>query len=282
MNRFLFVSMIFLAFMISFGCKKSTGPDPEPVDTLDAPTALQYVTYQDSVKITWTASRDAGKTGFAGYFVYRRENAGFSGLNDSVLATLKITPEPITENQIVVHGLLSERKHYFAVRSVKISGSDTTLSSLSNTVDTSPTIWFSGTLYESAGGASALCAIDFDNQIIYEMNLAHLNHIDIYLGVDDSMRLALCSPSRYGTEWTSRVAEIKRLGVGTIGLASFQSAGTAGWTNRVTLYPSEVYAIRISSHYSKIFIESFVGGVYPNRAITFSAAYQDVENYDHF
>jgi hypothetical protein len=84
-----------------------------------------------------TASPDAGKAGFAGYYIYRRENAGFTGLNDSALATYLVSTTPITTLEFTFHSLSSDIINYFAVRSVKIDG-DTTLSVLSTTVSTSP------------------------------------------------------------------------------------------------------------------------------------------------
>ncbi|MCD6501693.1 hypothetical protein J7L01_03755 [bacterium] len=280
MKRFVLVMFILAAsVMLIVGCSKSTEPEPEP-EVFDPPTGLAYATYQDSIALSWNASPDASEDGFVGYLVYRRENAGFSGLSEDDLAAL--SPVAVAGITATSTGLASDKKHYFAVRAMKIVGAETTMTSLSNTVDTSPTIWFSDTIWESAGGDSVICAIDFDNQVVYPMELAHLTHIDIYLGVDDSNRLALKSPSTFGTDWSDREAEIKRLGVATSGLASFTTAGSGGWTDEVTLYPGEAYAIHIGSHYTKILVENWIGGAYPGRGITFSAAHQDVEDYDHF
>jgi len=283
MRKFAAIMLILLAGLIIFvGCeKKTTEPEPEP-ETFDPPTGLTYTTFQDSVMLTWNPSPDAGETGFEGYLLYHRENAGFDGLSSEELATYLVSPDPNSGTEITVYGLSSDRKHYFALKSFKVDGGDTSLSSLSGTVNTSPTIWFEDTLWEVAGGDSVICAIDFDNQAIYTMDLLHLTHIDIYLGVDDSNRLALKSPSLFGDEWADRETEIKRLGVAVNGLASFTSAGTNNWTDEIVLYPGESYAILNGSHYSKILIENWIGSGYPNRGISFKAAFQDVENYDHF
>jgi hypothetical protein len=282
MHKFKFPLLILAVALIIFGCS-STDPEPEPEpEVFDPPTSLVYLTYQDSVRLSWTASVDESETGFLGYLVYRRENAGFSGLSNEDLAGYLVSADHIGGVATTITGIPSDRKHFFTVRAIKIVGSDTTLSALANTVDTSPTIWFSDTIWEVAGGTGVMCAIDFDNQIVYPMELTYLTQIDIYLGVEDSNRLALKSPSLFGTEWSDRTAEVKRLGVPIAGLASFNSAGTTGWTNERLLYPGESYAVKIGSNYSKIFVEGFTSGVYPNRGIIFSAAYQNVDNYDRF
>ncbi len=278
MKRILpFLAIAIVAFLVFSGCEQqSTEPEPE---TFDPPTDVAYVTYQDSVKITWTASDDEGDSGFAGYLIYRRENAGFSSLSDSAIATYLMFPSPVTGTELMVHGLPSDRMHFFALRSIKITGDDTTLSGLSNSVDTSPTIWFSDTIHEVAGGSGVICAIDFDNQLIYPMELTYLNHIDIYLGVNDSARLSLRSPSLYGAEWSGRVAQIKRLGGMADDVSQYDSAGGEdGWASEVEVYPRDIYAVKMGSHYSKVYIQSFYG----SDGIVFTAAYQDVEDYDHF
>jgi len=286
MNRFVFVMLIMvLGMMLFVGCeKKTTEPEPEP-EVFDPPTSLVYATYQDSVKLTWNSSPDATDDGFAGYNLYHRINANFSGLTEEEMATYLIAESPVSGNEIVLADLTSTSKHYFTARSMKIGSDDTTLSSKSNTVDTSPTIWFSDTLWESTGGDSAtvISAVDFDAQAVYPMDLAYMTFIDLYLGVDDSNYLSFKSPSLYGTEWSSRVASIKRLGIATDGLASFGSAGTIGTSRSITLtQPGTAFAVKIGSHYTKVYFVNFVGGAYPNRGIYFQAAYQEVEDYDHF
>jgi len=277
MKRFLLISIALLAGLaLIVGCEKSSEPEPEP-DTFDPPTNIAYVTYQDSVKITWSVSEDDTANGFAGYLVYRRENAGFSGLSETDLAALLAQGSPVTGTEITITGLASDKKHYFAVRSIAIDGSDTTLSDLSSTIHTSPTIWFSDTIYKVEYSESAFCAIDFDNQVIYPMELSYLTHIDIYLGLNTSSRLSLRSPDLYSSEW--REAEVKRLGGGATSVAEFGSAGSSGWSSEAEVYPGDVYAIKTGSHYSKVFVESIIGA---SVGIAFTAAYQNVEDYDRF
>lgn len=281
MRKLMFLFIILAASLIIFGCS-STDPEPEP-EVFDPPTGLTYMTYQDSVKLSWSISPDAGQSGFQGYLIYRRENAGFSGLSDTELEAYLVSSSPVSGTETTITGLASDKIHYFAARAIKVVGGDTTLSNLSGTVDTSPTIWFEDTLWEITGGASVICAIDFDNQVVYPMQLAHLTHIDLYLGVDDSNFLTLKSPSNFGTEWESRVANIKRLGIATEGLASFGDAGTIGTSTTATLtQPGTTFAIKIGSHYSKLYFVNFVGGAYPNRGIYFKAAYQEIGDYTHF
>ncbi len=283
MRRLIFPLIIIAALLAFIGCD-STEPEPEPEpETFDPPTGLAYMTYQDSVKIEWSPSPNAGDAGFQGYLIYRRENAGFSGLSDSELETYLVPSSPVGGVETTIAGLASDRKHYFATRAIKVVDGDTSLSDLSNTVDTSPTIWFEDTLWEVTGGDSVICAIDFDNQVVYPMELTHLTHIDLYLGVDDSNYLTLKSPSHFGTEWESRVANMKRLGIATDGLASFSDAGTIGTSTMITLsQPGTSFAVKIGSHYSKLYFVNFVGGAYPNRGIYFKAAFQEVEDYTHF
>lgn len=173
----------------------------------------------------------------------------------------------------------SDKKHYFAVRALKIDP-DSVLSDLSTTVNTSPTIWFSEIIYQSDGSDSLICAVDFDNQVVYPMDITYLTHIDVYLGLNDSSRLSLMSPSLYGGAWSERVSQIKRLGrADTDSVAEFSSAGSSGWTNQAEVYPGDVYAIKMGSHYSKLYVSAWVGS---GEGIAFTAAYQDIEDYDHF
>lgn len=283
MRRLLFPLIILAALLAFVGCD-STEPEPEPEpEVFDPPTELAYMTYQDSVKISWTASPDAGETGFQGYLLYRRENADFSSVPAAEMNEYLVSTTPIGGVETTVSGLLSDRKHYFAAKAIKVVDGDTTLSDLSNTVNTSPTIWFEDTLWEVTGGDSIICAVDFDNQVVYPMELAHLTHIDLYLGVDDSNYLTLKSPSHYGTEWESRVANIKSLGIATHGLASFGSVDDIGTSTAAILtQPGTSFAVKIGSHYSKLYFVNFVGGAYPNRGIYFKAAFQEVEDYNHF
>ncbi|MCK5832506.1 hypothetical protein KAH81_02450 [bacterium] len=282
MRKTLFLlSFCAIIMLVVFGCEKSTDPEPEP-EVFDPPTGMVYVTYQDSVKLTWNPSPDEGETGFTGYKIYHRVNADFSGLTSEEMET-HYMGIIVNNTEIVISGLSSVSKHYFTARSIKIEGDDTTLSSNSNTVDTSPTIWFSDTLWESTGGDSAFSSVDFDAQVVYPMNLAYLTFIDLYLGVDDSNYLTLKSPSLFGTEWATREASVKRLGIATAGLSSFGSSGTIGTARSQTLtQPGTTFAIKIGSHYTKFYFVNFVGGAYPDRGIYFQAAYQEVEDYDHF
>jgi len=278
----MFAILIILAFGAFLGCS-STDPEPEPEpEVFDPPTSLAYVTYQDSVRLTWNASPDDTDAGFVGYNIYHRVNANFSGLDaDSMAAYL--VGAPVVGNETTIVGLASTSKHYFAARAIKINSTDTTLSKNSNTVDTSPTIWFSDTLWESTGGDSVISAVDFDAQVVYPMDLAYLTFIDLFLGVDDSNYLMLKSPSHFGAEWSSRVAYIKRLGISTDGLAYFGEAGTIGTAkSQILTQPGTTFAVKIGSHYTKVYFVNFVGGAYPDRGIYFKAAYQEVEGYDHF
>ncbi len=278
----LLIAFVAIASIMVFACSKSTEPDPEP-EVFDPPTGLSYITYQDSVKLTWNASPDEADSGFAGYKVYHRINADFSTVNIDSMEPY-FTGTIVTGTQTTLTGLSSTSKHYFTTRAIKINGSVTTLSNKSNTVDTSPTIWFSDTLWESTGGDSIYCAVDFDEQVVYPMDLAYLTFIDLYLGIDDSNYLTLKSPSLFGAEWSSRVANIKRLGIATDGLASFGStSGGIGTAPSQTLtQPGTSFAIKIGSHYTKFYFVNFVGGAYPNRGIYFQAAYQEVDDYDRF
>ncbi len=282
MSKFIFPVVVLTTLLMAFGCSSNDPePDPEP-EVFDPPSNLTFLTYQDSIQLSWVPSPDEGETGFLGYLVYRRENAGFGSVSAEDMPTYLVSTDPIGGVGTTVAGIPSDRKHFFTVRAIKVEGDDTTLSALASTVETSPTIWFSDTVWEEAGGAGVICAIDFDNQMVYPMELTYLTQIDIYLGMEDSNRLALRSPHLHGTDWSDREAELKRLGVPLQGLASFNSAGTSGWGDEVLLYPGESYAVKIGSNYSKIFVQSFTSGVYPNRGIVFSAAYQDVDNYDRF
>jgi len=278
----LFTILIVLVLGVFWGCS-STDPEPEPEpEVFDPPTSLAYVTYQDSVALTWNSSPDDTDAGFVGYNIYHRVNANFSGLDDAEMET-HLIGAPVTGNETTISGLSSTSKHYFTARAIKINSTDTTLSSKSNTVDTSPTIWFSDTLWESTGGDSVFSAVDFDAQVVYSMDLAYLTFIDLYLGVDDSNYLTLKSPSLFGTEWSSRVANIKRLGIATNGLASFGEAGSIGTSkSQILTQPGTTFTVQIGSHYTKIYFVNFVGGAYPDRGIYFQAAYQEVEGYDHF
>jgi|GEM_PF-2459114 len=284
MKRAILIAFVIVgALVFLLACDKSTDPDPEP-ETFDPPTNLTYLTYQDSVKLAWNASPDAGDDGFAGYLVYRNDNLGFAGMTEEQLAGL--SPMLVTDVNATMVGLASSIKHFFAVRAIKVEGDDTTLSSLSNAVDTSPTIWFSDTIWEVEGGAEALSAIDFRNQRVLPMTGANLTFIDIYLGVDESNDLALKSPRLFpGWAEGGRETYIKLLGVPEEGkgLATYNTPGTVGTTEMVILgQPQRIYAIKAGSNYGKLYLVSFVGGAPPTRGIYFEAAFQDVEDYARF
>ena len=278
MRNFAWIAMLLtLTFGIFVGCS-SNDPEPEPEpEPFEAPTSLTFVTYQDSVRLDWNHSPDAADSGFLGYYVYSRI-APLANVDVDSLQDYALFADPIDAGEFSVTGITSSSKHYFGLRAVKVNSGDTTYSPLSVEVNTSPTIWGGGMVYEI--GADTVSAVDFSGDAVYEMELIYLNEIDIYLGVDTENNLQWRSPTMFGADWSDRVSQIKPLGTGLF--SDFFEAGSGGWLDSSKVDLGKIYAFKTpDNHYVKLIVVD-ISGIFPDRNVEFEFAYQDVVNYDRF
>ena len=278
MKRFSLLLVIIGIFgLLVENCEKSDDPDEAGSGPFDPPSGISFVTYEDSVAISWNHTPDAGDTGFVGYYLYTRI-APLENVETESLFTYRIFDDPVDQAEYTVMETVSTSKHYYGLRSVKIVDAETTYSELSSEVHTSPTLWGGGMVVESDAGSTA--GIDFSEDSVHAMTLANLNFVDIYLGVDSENNLQWRSPELYGDDWADRNSAVKVLGTGLF--SDFYAAGSDGWLDTVKVDLGKIYAFRTpDNHYVKLIVED-LSGIYPNRTVQFSFAYQDVVNYDRF
>ncbi|MBN2543867.1 fibronectin type III domain-containing protein [bacterium] len=279
LKKILLLSLVcFLLFYL--GC--SEDDTPEPADT--NPRNLAYVTYADSVKLTWSHCEASSENDFMGYFIFVENHSIVSDDTSELPDPYNGTAELGTE--MMVDGLVLGSKYFFHVRAAFGTAGDYTLGDPSNEVETAPVIVGYDTLYEFASAANP-SGYYFEGGHPVNMISEYAESIDIYLDTLNNRR-AFKSPHLVPTEhpelWEERVSEVLLLGEGSFNNFNvFRDANWDGDNYEVEItVSSQVFTIKTpNNHYVKLIIVSTFNEA-PNRAIGFRYAYQPIVGYQKF
>ncbi|MBN1756206.1 fibronectin type III domain-containing protein [bacterium] len=278
MNYKAFLLALLLGMLILFGCSEEA---EEPLDT--NPRNLDYITYDDSVGLSWDHCEAYSESDFLGYFVFMA-NVSLLGYAVDTLPE-PYNSDPVTASEIRVDSLEQGTKYYFHIRSAFGTYDAYTLGDPSNEVQTSPIVFGMDTLYEFDSPDPS--AYYFEGQHRLSMNHIYSDSIDLFLGTDGSGNLAFKSPHIVDTDhpeyWEERITQIKKLGSGN--WLEYNQTLDSGWNANYfeTIGLSgEVFVVKTpNNHFVKVVI-SGSSGTTPNRMVEFRFAFQPRVGYNHF
>lgn len=255
------------------GCKSEEPTGPEE---FSPPSNLRAIAKSGAVVAKWDKSPSEALEDFGWYTVYCCSEPSNPD-DDSTVIVVKKDYIPKDSTQTTIGDLTNGRKYYFYARCFKNDGA--TKSPLVGPAETAPRPEGEDTIYEFASTNPSGFSFQLGDPLPFKWE--NKDWVDLWLDGRGNTPLELASPSTYDTQdW--RVTKLKD--VGEHPFDDVIETTDSGWsqTDKVEATQGHIYIYKTQEgNFGKIRVES-IGGIPPDRNITFRWAYQTIPDYRHF